>query len=250
MKRFYLIAVFILMMPVVLNFVLPIETGLNNLGGEGNPTIWLSFWGAYLAALGSFFLGFISYCNNKEAVKQNEKILNNIILEQLEERFDHLENYVANEEKHYNESFIKKVVEIMRKCQDNNERLIFLYSQKQNISLTSLNIIRFIEQERANEYHNETGRALYEYGMNLKKASCAIEAYIDELIKTIEVESSHSLDVEKFEKDNVRIINEAIDSCRGLKNSGTQLLQSEKKRIREVRKKISSKKKKKNYFLC
>lgn len=238
MKRYYLIAIFILIIPVVLNFVLPIKTGLNNLGGEGNPIIWLSFWGSYLAALGSFFLGIISYFNNKEAVKQNEKILNNIILEQLEKRYDHLENYVANEERYHNDDFIKKVIEIMKKCQNNNERLIYLYDQKQKISLTSLNIIRFLEQQNAKEYYNETGRALYGYGIKLKNANIAIEAYIDALIEAIDVESSNSFNLERFRKDNAQLINDAINSCNGLNDSSTQLLQSEKKRIEDERKRI------------
>lgn len=239
MKRYHLlIPVVILIIPVVLNFVLPITTGLIILGGEGSPTIWLSFWGAYLAALGSFVLGLVSYYNNKEAVQQNEKILNNMVLEQYDERYNHLEKFMANEERHHNESFIRKVIEIMKKCQNDNERLIYLYTQKQKASLTSLYIIRFIEQEKAYDYQNETSRALYNYGMNLKDANFAIESYIDALIKSIKDNSSHSLDMDLFINKNDKLINDTINSCKGLIDSGTQILQAEKKRIRSLQKEI------------
>lgn len=236
-KHFIIIAVVIVAIPVVLNFILPIKTGLNNLDGEGNPTIWLTFWGAYLAALGSFFLGVVSYMNNKDAVKQNEKILYNITLDHLIDRYNHLEKFIANEESHYNESYINKVIAIMKKCEDNNERLVYLYQQKQKITLTSLNIIRFLEQESASVCHNATEKALLQYGNGLKDANDGICDYIDALIRTIKNEQSNSFDLEKFMNEN--IIEKAIDSCNGLIDLGTDFLQAEKKRIRDYAKKHS-----------
>lgn len=233
-----ILAVFVaITIPIVLNYILPIETGLKIIGGNKSNIVWLEFWGAYLAALGSFVLGWISYVINRNAIKQNEKILYNVNLEHLMIRYDHLAKFIANAEIHHNDSYIKKVDKFVEECKSDNDKLIYLYKQKQRISLTSLNIIRFIEQEYANEYHNETGRALYKYGKELADANIAINEFIGDYIKALEGKEYNPSDFENFIIDKDCKIKAAIKKCAGLLDCATEVIQTEKKRIREYAKK-------------
>lgn len=61
-----IVSVLVLLIPVLLNYVMRIKAPTPVVGGDRSSEIWLAFWGAYLAAVGSFFVAWLSYRNNKE----------------------------------------------------------------------------------------------------------------------------------------------------------------------------------------
>lgn len=235
MKQSYIsFAIVVLAIPVILNFLLPINTGLNIIGGKESVGVWMSFWGAYLAALGTFALGWVSYEINKKAIEQNEKILHNYAWDNLAKRYEHLERYIGEQEKIHNESSVKKLFAILSKYETANDCLIYLYHQKQEISLTSLYIIRFLEQQYGCDFHNETGWALNMYGAKLKEANIAFIKLFDTLIKELENNQSDdfSFDIISQEEKVIESKQNTVESCQGLITAGSDLLKAEKERIR------------------
>ena len=50
---FHIVCLF-LFIAIVLNFVLNTKSDIDVIGGNNAPTIWLNFWGSYLAAIAAF----------------------------------------------------------------------------------------------------------------------------------------------------------------------------------------------------
>ena len=60
-----------IVVPVGLNYVLRIQVPTPVIGGEDSEKVWLAFWGAYLSALGSFIMAFVSFLNNRKNAVQS-----------------------------------------------------------------------------------------------------------------------------------------------------------------------------------
>lgn len=84
----FVVALVILLIPVALNFLLSVDTGLNVISG-GSQAIWLAFWGTYLSACGTIVVAWLSYQQNRsfENVRKHQKKMG---------RYDLLEGYVCD----------------------------------------------------------------------------------------------------------------------------------------------------------
>ena len=60
-----------IVVPVGLNYVLRIQVPTPVVGGEDSEKVWLAFWGAYLAAIGSIIMAIVSYLNNRNNAIKN-----------------------------------------------------------------------------------------------------------------------------------------------------------------------------------
>lgn len=85
-KRYWWIAVLVLVLPVVINFVLQIPTFTPIVG---DSETWLSFWGGYLGAVVSagvaFIILIIQYQQNKDENRNNRQLQINTIKHQQEQ---------------------------------------------------------------------------------------------------------------------------------------------------------------------
>ena len=226
MKKNYLIGVIFLFLtiPPIMNFILPIKTGLNILGGGESTTIWLSFWGAYLAALGSFVLGFVSHCNNIEAVKQNEKILHNNGWEHLVNRYDHIEKFVINEEYIHHPANIDELISYSKKGDDSAFHLQ-LSNWRKDVNISSLRIIRYMN----NDVQDPNDIEMKEYGLALKNIN-------DKALEIIKV-FSEKLSQEETEKKLANMRTDMSIQFSNLMSKGPALLKCEKRRLRDEAKK-------------
>lgn len=74
-----------LIIAIALNFVLNIKSDIDVIGDNNAPTIWLNFWGTYLAAIAAFC---VIFQNHKHKLQEEERIQNdrfvNYIVRQAE----------------------------------------------------------------------------------------------------------------------------------------------------------------------
>ena len=157
--------IFIFAIPLVLNFILPIRTGLVIMG---DPKIWLSFWASYLAAIGSFVVAFVSLEMNKRLHKQNEKNINYQKWDKMVERYNRLERFIVNEE-HLHSEWTLCFMLNYAKIHEETEIELFFSKKAQEFFSCVLNIARFQEQEMAYNYTTQTGKNFYLYGKNVSK---------------------------------------------------------------------------------
>ncbi len=220
MKRnYFFIVVVILIIPVVLNFVLQIKTGLNIIGG-GRLTVWLSFWGTYLTALGSFFLGYVSYCNNKEAVKLNEKLLHHYGWEHLVNRYNHIEEFVINEERIHHPTHIDELITYLKKG-DDSAFCLQLSNWRKDVNLSSLRIIRYMKDDVQDPKDTE----MMEYGLALKNIN-------DKALEIIDVFCA-KISQEEMEKRLKGLQRDMTNEFFNLMSKGPALLKCEKRKLRD-----------------
>ena len=96
MRRCWLAIIVILVIPILLNLVLQMETpnACNVISdNDSGPGIWLAFWGAYLAAIGSFIMAWVSYNQNK---KQSQMHDIEIKIREAEALYCDLEKFVLD----------------------------------------------------------------------------------------------------------------------------------------------------------
>ena len=68
---------FILVVPITLNYVLRIKVPTPVIGGDNSEAVWLAFWGAYLSAIGSCVMAIASLKMNKKNI-ENTRILHRL----------------------------------------------------------------------------------------------------------------------------------------------------------------------------
>ena len=93
MKKYWWIALVILVMPIALNFILltPSFTAI-----VGDEIVWLSFWGGYLGAIISTATAFvILYIQRKDNESENEK---NRVNNEVQNQQNRVENERLNRE--------------------------------------------------------------------------------------------------------------------------------------------------------
>lgn len=71
---FLLILLVLILAPALLNIFIQSKntTPIPIIGGENATVVWLQFWGCYLSAIGSVFVGCVAICDNKSTRKQDE----------------------------------------------------------------------------------------------------------------------------------------------------------------------------------
>ena len=74
-----LLDVFIIVVPIFLNFLINLPSPLPQKCIIGNAKDWLSFWGVYIGSIGSLIMAgvaFVTILQNNRIVEQNESLLN------------------------------------------------------------------------------------------------------------------------------------------------------------------------------
>lgn len=92
LKRFVLVMilidVFIIVIPIILNFIINIPSPIPQKYIIGDTKDWLSFWGVYIGSIGSFMMvvvAFFTLIQNYRTVQQNE-----VLMAQNKEQLDEL----------------------------------------------------------------------------------------------------------------------------------------------------------------
>ena len=222
MNKKYIIYVVIatIAIPIFFNFFLPIETGMKILGEEKSNIIWLSFWGTYLAALGSFFLGWIALQINKESIKQNEKILHNYGWEHLVNRYNHIEEFVLNEESVHHPTHIDELIAYLKKGDDTSFHLQ-LSNWRKDVNLSSLRIIRYMNDDVLGPKDNE----LIQYGLALRNINDKASEIIEVFCKKLSQEET------EIELENLRM--DMLNKFSNLMSTAFYLLQHEKRMLHD-----------------
>lgn len=224
---FILIIIVLFAIPTILNYVLQIKTGLNVIQESTSESVWLTFWGTYLAAIGSTFLACVSFLMSKHAYNQNQKILNDNAFERLINRYNKLENYLAYEEKFFHQCYVDEIIEHIKG--NPNDFYNFIVQKERELSVVSLWIQRYPEQEKANLYINDTGESLLEYGRSLRIAN---ELYF-EFINLLKENKELKIGFQDFTQKNKELIENIRSAYKDICREGGRLLYAEKKRILE-----------------
>ena len=197
---------FIVIIPIVLNFLLPIQTGLVILG---EPKDWLGFWSSYLAALGSFTLAMVSLWMNKRLHRQNEKNVNYVRWDKMVNRYNQVERFVLEEEQLHSEWFLKTMLYYVESHNDSEYKL-YISEKLQLLLSCSL----------------KTGQMLYEYGKAVKTVNCS---FYEKLSSAL-----YSCNISENEHYILTIKDLLMDNEKGLKDLmklRLVYLQAEKKRV-------------------
>lgn len=212
--------IFIVLIPVLLNYLLPVKTGLVILG---KPSEWLMFWASYLAAVGSFAMAIVSLWMNKRLHQYNDKTLNYVRWDKMVDRYNKIEKFICEEEMMHSDMALLYVLSYIEKHElQDIQHLICLKTLA--LKSCSLKIARFLEQEKAGDYNTETGRLLKEYGCNVKDSNINIHNLFDRGLKG---------DLSKEEwKDGINtLINDNSLRFEKLEDLRMKYLKSEKDRI-------------------
>lgn len=222
---FAILAFFAFGIPILLNFLLPIDTGLNIIGGNDSSHVWLVFWGAYLSALGSFVIAVASLYINRQAIKQNEKLQAHQTWNEMAMRYNHLEKFIVFEEKQYSEGFLYDILYSLQQHTNNLDSQKYIAKKSIAFSVAVLQINRFLEEEKAfYEMNTETRKALFEYGMTLQKFNVEYGSLIK--VKTFKEKGR-----KKFLDELSSLIQQQDCLYNELQHKGQNVLIAEKKRL-------------------
>lgn len=212
--------IFIILIPVLLNFLLPIKTGLVILG---EPSEWLMFWASYLAAVGSFTMALVSLWMNKRLHQHNDKTLNYVRWDKMVDRYNRIEKFVYEEEKMHSELVLRCILSYIEKHSLSDIRHLICH-KTQELKSCSLRIARFVEQEKARDYNTETGRILNTYGACVQNVNKNISYSFEIAIKEDSSEKEWIDGIKRLIDDNHLILDK-------LENLRMDYLLAEKKRI-------------------
>ncbi len=217
--------------PVILNFLLQIRTGLVILGGSSSQTMWLSFWGSYLSAIASGLLACASLVINQKSIEQNDKILHNSAWEKLSNRYNRLENFICSQEMLYNDIYVEEILEYLEN--NSNMKSSYIAKKERMVTVSGLKINRFLEQDKANEFHNKTGECLKKYGGMLYEANDLYLKFILNIKNYNNNKNNNTFNYKEFKDTNENTINSIKISYNGILKYGRELLIAEKNRILE-----------------
>lgn len=154
---FHIVCLF-LFIAIVLNFVLNTKSDIDVIGGNNAPTIWLNFWGSYLAAIAAFC---VIFQNHKLKSQEEERIQN-----------DRFVNYIVRQAE--NNPYIKftaiinEILEYKNSAKSiwkKNDSIIALY----NVKLDELeSFILYLEIELLSVTPKEKSENIRKYAKNYK----------------------------------------------------------------------------------
>lgn len=165
-KWVFLAIPIIIIIPVLLNWVLRWEVQSGPIiGGDNGPEIWLAFWGAYLAAIGSLVMAMVALLQNSRIREQN------VIKEQYEfecKQYERVESYVLENNSLYKINHLISFCLTLANCNDNNnQQEAYLRVRKDLISYqTRLNttVVKF-EKMRLGLNHSPYFPIIKEYNI-------------------------------------------------------------------------------------
>ena len=139
------------------------------------------------------------------------------------DRYNKIETFVCEEEKMHSEWALRCILSYIEAHEITDIRNQ-IYHKAQELSLCSLRIARFIEQEKARDYNTETGKILNAYGSCVQDANQIIYDYFDKHSKDNYSKSEWESGINKLIEDN----NSRFDK---LENLRMGYLLAEKKRV-------------------
>ena len=195
-----------------------------------------------MAAIGSFCVAYISLKLNKNSIKQNDKLLHNMAWDKLVKRYDILEKFIMQDELLHNECFLDEIQQYTDNIADKEEKSInaflsFLIRKKMLLNIQSIKIARFVEQDKANQYHNDTGLNLFDYGCSLNKVNIGLIKLVDILINNLQYGNRPNL--KSISSNNHNDLCELKCKCNSLIDLRSKVLQSERERILNYAKKYN-----------
>ena len=205
-----------LLIPIILNWVLQWQVSDNIISDpKSSPAIWLSFWGAFLSAIGSFVMALVSYYQNDSIRQQNAA---RIRYENYKNEYEYFETQIINACRTHS---ILKFTNLYRACkfqdleEDRFTLLNNLNEYSEELSLVSIYAVRFYEDEDTTKFYH----LLANYN----------EFFSDREIELHEI-AIHSKDVEELHvkfSDFLRKLNEkkiSLEQSNELSNVGFQTL--------------------------
>lgn len=150
----FFIGIIALLFPMVLNYLLALETPFNfsiiENESAGAPATWLAFWGSYIAACASFCMAMVSHKQNKEIRRQNNaRIKYEIALKQYEE----LEKFVLYAEKIYSVDAFENMIVRAPYSPENIDSVSVkaFYEYTVELNKSSLLSIKLFDDEKSDE---------------------------------------------------------------------------------------------------
>ena len=189
----------VLFIPFALNILLQcnFETPIAIIGEKENaPVIWLQFWGAYLAAIGSLIMAIIAWKqaiiarnDNKKLREQNVKITQ---YEKEQLNYNLFEKQVIEDTKLYS---AKKFCSIYYLCKDKKFDVARLacYKLCDDLNLSSI---------KAARYYKESPIIYQRYLERLKEYNIAILDYSSKVLNCL---------VKYVENDNIEILQQELE---------------------------------------
>lgn len=226
MKKYICYAIGVmLLIPVLLNFLLPIKTGLNIIKQDD---LWLSFWATYLSACASAIMAAVSWWMNKNATEQNQKMQDNEAWQRLVERYNKIEKFVVEQERIHHPNWIY----VIRTMECDDSKIQPFLCQRERLLLSSSKFIRrYLEDEYAYQIQNNTSKALYSYGLSLKQLNDLYLALTKSQIKQFTNNKEDNLQTSGTTKENDKIDVNINSSFMEFEIKGDELLKEEKQRL-------------------
>ena len=134
------------MLPVILDFFLPVSTGLDILGEEDGPIIWLQFWASYIPALAAASASIIALYNEKMNRQRDhlEHKINTLKIDYLR-----IEKEILDFEKIHS---VSNAVKIASCCKSDIDEALEL-QRNWFRELSSVSVL-FLKYDDSNEYHS------------------------------------------------------------------------------------------------
>lgn len=161
--NFWIIAIIILVVPVVLNVLLLLPAPINVIG---EPSDWLRFWGAYLGAICSAFAATIAIYQNLAIRKQNS--IKAQIAKETDE-YNRLESYILENNQLLSVNSFCRMALLLKSDDANNRDWVTAFSQCQSIHSDTERSTTLFERYKEDEL-------LKAYGMILIPLANAVMA--------------------------------------------------------------------------
>ena len=258
----YLIVVLIILLiiPPFLNWVLRWDVKCGPIiGGERSSEIWLTFWGSYLAAIGSLVMACVSFIQNQKILKQNG------INEQYRYEYDiynKAEEYVLeNNNLHQIQHFLTFLCMLLQSSEEGTAqttqdtflrvRAAFLsYQNKLNNTVTKYNKLRIGRNK--NPYYAIIGEynktflelsevfhvLIFRFGGYVESTSYEYQSYIDFLNTQKIINSTSELDIKLLLRSFVVYADykiKGIPVAKSLFEAGSNFLDEQLEIIKQLR---------------
>ena len=163
--NFWIIAIIILVVPVVLNLLLLLPAPINVIG---EPSDWLRFWGAYLGAICSAFAATIAIYQNIAIRKQNAT---NAQIAKETDEYNKLESYILENNQLLSVISFCRIALLLKSNDANNRDWLASYSQCQKIHADTQRSTTLFERYQEDELLKAYGMILLPLANNVMALS-------------------------------------------------------------------------------
>lgn len=188
-----------LIIAIALNFVLNIKSDIDVIGDNNAPTIWLNFWGTYLAAIAGFCVIFQNHKHklHKEERTKNERLVNYIVRQAENNpyrKFTAILTRIMEYQNSTNDSFYKR------------DRLS-LQNEQLKIQIDNFKAeLQFFEIELCSIFPKEKGEFISPYAKDFEGLLKSISEATDKTKKhLVNGEKMEDLNMETLEEQNQKL---------------------------------------------